>query len=42
MGNISTRVVNKYCRGIIQSVTDCIYPFLQKMLAIPEERVTID
>ncbi|EHM44559.1 hypothetical protein HMPREF0880_04709 [Yokenella regensburgei ATCC 43003] len=42
MGNISTWGDIKYCRGIIQSVTDCIYTFLQKILALPCQRVTID
>ncbi|KWZ95432.1 hypothetical protein HMPREF0208_01550 [Citrobacter koseri] len=42
MGNISNLGVDKYCRGIIQSETDCIHTFLQIMLAIPCGRVTID
>ncbi|VDZ82186.1 Uncharacterised protein [Kluyvera intermedia] len=33
-GQYLTWEVNKYCRGIIQSVSDCIYIFLKKILAI--------
>ncbi|XNM57180.1 hypothetical protein ACLK1S_15625 [Escherichia coli] len=40
---ISRPVVDQSCRGIMQgALIDCIYPLLQKMLAIPEGQVTID
>ncbi|EAP1211779.1 hypothetical protein GCA45_19135 [Salmonella enterica] len=41
-GQYLTWEVNKYCRGIIQNVIGCIYTFLQIVLAIPSEQVTIN